>query len=474
MADARDILLVNPPWHKARGNIWRKVAGVVPPLGLASLAAVAERAGMRVEIIDAQALGLGEEQTRDAIARAPARWIGFTATTPIVNAAYRLAAGAAAAHPGAGIVMGGPHVSALPDEPFERAPGIIVLRGEAENSFVDLVKEKPFSEIAGLSWNDNGSVRHNPVGPLIENLDELPRPAYHLLPIRNYRPSLGNYRRLPALSIIATRGCYGRCTFCYREIFGSVVRVRSAALVIEELKYLRRVHGIRDVSFYDDVFMGTKKKIREFCELMLKEKPDVIWLCNLRGELTDPETLKLMKHAGCYAVDYGVESGDPDVLASMKKNVELERTTECIRMARAAGMDIKCGFIIGAPGETSATLKATLETAMKIEPDTAMFNIATPFPGTDMFQWAEKENRLQSRDWDLYDYSHVILKLPELQDDEVLSFYKTVYRKFYLRSKYIFRRLLKLRNPANLKMAAEAFIAIVQLVFFEERERKQV
>lgn len=469
MDGERDILLVNPPWRKARGNIWRKVAGVVPPLGLASLAAVAGRAGLRVEIIDAQALGLTEEQTRDAIARAPARWIGFTATTPIVNAAYRLAAAAVEAHPHARVVMGGPHASALPDEPLERAPGMLVLRGEAENSFVDLVTEKSFEEIAGLSWRDNGTAHHNPVGPLIEDLDGLPRPAYHLLPIRNYRPSLGNYRLLPALSIIATRGCYGRCTFCYREIFGSVVRVRSAALVIDELKYLRRDHGIRDVSFYDDVFMGTKKKIREFCELMIREKPDVIWLCNLRGELTDPETLTLMRRAGCYAVDYGVESGDACVLASMKKNVALERTIECIRMARAAGMDIKCGFIIGSPGETPATLNATLNAAMTISPDTAMFNISTPFPGTDIFKWAEQEKRLLSRNWDLYDYSHVLFDLPELPPEAVASFYKTVYRKFYLRPAYILRRVLKLRSPAHLRMAAEAFIAIVQLVFFERK-----
>lgn len=464
---------MNPPWVKKEGNIWRKVAGVVPPLGLAYLAAVAEARGARARILDAQALGLSEQQTAAEISRTPARIIGFTATTPIVNGAYRLAAHACTAHPHARILMGGPHVTALPEEPFSKIPGAIVVRGEAEETFKDLLDEKPPEDIAGISFSESGKpgapVIHNPARPLIADLDTLPMPAYHLLPIRNYYPSLGNYRRKPALSIIATRGCYGKCTFCYRETFGNTVRTRSLDLIVAELRLLREKYGIRDVSFYDDVFMGTKKKIRSFCERMIKEKLDVIWLCNLRGELTDPETLKLMRRAGCYMVDYGVESGSEEILESMHKNAELERTRECIRMARAAGLDIKCGFIIGSPGETRRSMRATLDTALDIAPDTAMFNISTPFPGTEIFQWAEREGRLLSRDWDLYDYSHVIMDLPTVKKADIEDFYKTVYRKFYLRPSYIARRALKLRTPDHARMAAEAFLAISRLVFLERR-----
>lgn len=447
---------------------------MVPPLGLAYLAATAERLGACVRILDAQALQLSESQTAQEITRSPARFIGFTATTPIVNGAYRLAAHAADKHPHARILMGGPHVTALPEEPFSKVPGVIVVRGEAEETFVEILDGKPFSEIQGISFQENGApgapITHNPKRALIADLDTLPMPAYHLLPISKYYPSLGNYRRKPALSIIATRGCYGKCTFCYRETFGNTVRTRSIDLIIDELRLLREKYGIRDISFYDDVFMGSKKKIHAFCERMLREKIDVIWLCNLRGELTDPQTLALMRRAGCYMVDYGVESGSPEMLESMHKNAELERTKECIRMARAAGLDIKCGFIIGSPGETPATMKATLDTAMSIAPDTAMFNISTPFPGTEIFQWAEREGRLLSRNWDLYDYSHVLFDMPTMKKQDIESFYKTVYRKFYLRPGYIARRALKLRSADHARMAAEAFFAISRLVFLERRK----
>ena len=470
MTKQSDIVFVNPPWHKERGNIWRKVAGVVPPLGLAYLAAVAERRGLRAQIIDAQALGLTLSQTAERISASPARWYGFTATTPIVNGAYKLARHAEKTHPHARIIMGGPHVSALPDEPFERLDNPVVVRGEAELTLDDLLQDKPLHDMQGVSFLADGEIVHNPVRPLIQDLDTLPFPAYHLLPVKNYHPSLGNYRIKPALSIIATRGCYGRCTFCYREIFGNVVRTRSNRLIIEELKLLRNKYGIRDISFYDDIFLGTKKKIRDFCEQMIKEKLDVIWLCNLRSELTDPDLLKLMRRAGCYMVDYGVESGSQDMLESMKKNAELERTMECIRMARRAGMDIKCGFIIGSPGETPQSMKATLDIAMKIRPDTAMFNISTPFPGTEIYKQAEAEHTLTSRDWDLYDYSHVLVDQPGVSVQQIEEFYKTVYRKFYLRPSYIAERLFKMRSAAHLRMAVEAFFAIFGLVFLERKQ----
>lgn len=469
MSEINDLLLVNPPWVKKRGNIWRKVAGTVPPLGLAALAASAERAGARVSIIDAQALGLDEDETAEEIGRRPARIIGFTATTPIVNGAYRLAERASSDFPESRIIFGGPHVTALPDEALSKLPGAVVVRGEGDVTIVEMLSSEDWSGVAGVSLIKDGEARHNAVPELVDDLDSLPEPAYHLLPLGRYTPSLGNYRRTPALGIIATRGCYGRCAFCYRETFGNRVRSLSVGRVVSELKHLRERRGIRDVQFYDDIFLGNKRAIREFCEVMISERPDVIWLCNLRAELTSPELLGLMRRAGCYMVDYGVESGDEDVLRGMKKNAALERTMECVAMAKKAGLDIKCGFMIGSPGETAETMKATLTLAIRLAPDTAMFNITTPFPGTDIFKEASSGGDVTTLDWDLYDYSHVILKSPCVTAEAIEDFYKTVYRRFYLRPSYIAGRILKLRSWRNLGMAARAFFAIMGLVFFERR-----
>lgn len=464
------LLLVNPPWLRLRGSIWRQVSGITPPTGIAILAAVMEGKGVATEIIDAQAMGLDEERLVGEIVGRRPEWLGMTATTPIVKGAYRIADAVKRALPETRIVMGGSHVSALPEEPLRESSVDYVLKGEAEETLPLLVGGSAPENIPGLHRRGaGGEILSNPPPALIEDLDALPMPAFDKLPIDKYRPSLGNYRRLPCLGVTMSRGCYGRCTFCYREMFGSRVRTPSAERIIEILRILQARYHVREVQYYDDIFLGTKPRIHAFCEALGAAGLRMDWVCNLRAELTDAETVRAMRRAGCYMVDFGIESGDAAVLESMRKNVELEKTLEAMRTARAGGMRLKSGFMLGYPGETRASMQRTIATSRRADPDTAMFNIVTPFPGTEIFEQCGREGTLLTRDWDRYDYAYPLIGLPDATPDELLKIYKRAYRKFYMRPRVVWRWLRLVRTKEQFKMAVSAFFAILSLITVERR-----
>lgn len=469
MGGETDILFIHPPWKRGSGNVWRHVSSVTPPLGLASLAAVMEEKGVSARILDAQALELDEAAVVNAACESAPRWVGISATTPIVNGACRIARALRKRLPEARIVFGGAHPSALPEETLEASGADFVLSGEAEATLPLLVGGETPEKVPGLCRRDDGTIRRNEPGPPIEDLDALPAPAFAKLPIGKYRPALGNYRLLPCLGVTMTRGCYGRCTFCYRHIFGSKVRAHSAERILEILGLLRDRFHVREVQFYDDIFLGTKQRIAEFCELLLKQGPKMAWGCNLRAELTDETTLRLMRRAGCWLVDYGIESGDAEILGATRKQVDLERTIEAMRTARRAGMRLKSGLMLGFPGETKEAMKRTVLAAMRAAPDSAMFNIVTPFPGTEIFAQCETDGTLLSKDWDRYDYSTPLIALPGGGEKELTKIYRWAYRRFYFRPAVVGKWLRRARSREQLRMAADAFLGITSLVFLERK-----
>jgi anaerobic magnesium-protoporphyrin IX monomethyl ester cyclase len=463
------VLFLNPPWKRGRGNVWRFVSGITPPIGIATLAAVLEEHDVSAGILDAQALRMDEDAVVSAVVSRAPDWLGISTSTPITMGAYRIAVAVKMRMPDMRIVFGGPHPSALPAEPLEEGAADYVLTGEAETTLPRLIAGDAPESVPGLSWQDNGAVRHNPPPALIENLDDLPMPAFDKLPIEKYHPSLGNYRVRPCLGITLTRGCYGRCTFCYRHLFGSRVRPHSPGRIIETLEMLKTRYVVKEVQFYDDIFLGTKERIHSFCHAVLSRSLGMLWVCNMRAELTDDATMRLMRKAGCYMVDYGIENGNPALLGSMKKNVDLERTIDSMHTARRAGMQLKSGFMIGYPGETRADMQRTIATARRAAPDAAMFNIVTPFPGTEIFAQCEADGTLLSKHWEDYDYAHPLIRLPDADAKDLLRIYRKAYSAFYLRPSMVWRWLRIVRSPEQLRMAFDAFVGLMSLVFVERR-----
>ncbi|MEK7160737.1 MAG: radical SAM protein, partial [Patescibacteria group bacterium] len=331
---------------------------------------------------------------------------------------------------------------------------------EGEETMQELADGKNPMEILGLCYKENGQVIKNPPRPLIKNLDSIPPPAYHLLPMDKYYPAVGSYKRLPAMIILATRGCPGRCTFCYRT-FRGVLRKRSVENILEEIKILQRDYGIQEIMFYDDTFTMFRELIQEFCETIIREKINIIWSCFTRVDCVDENLLFLMKRSGCHLILIGVESADEQILKNVNKKISLAQAVKFVKIARRVGLETRAAFMFGNQGETEETIKKTIDFAVKLDSDEAQFNIATPYPGTEFFCWAKEREYIRSSNWDDYSYANIVLELPGLDRTKLQYYYELAHRKFYFRPKIILRRLSHIRTIDQLWQEVKGGLALL-------------
>lgn len=461
------ILLINPPWVIGEDkNLWNSVASCWPSLGLAYIAAVLEAAGHEVQYLDCSALHYTVKDTQQALI---GLWqdfdlVGFSATTPLVNNALALADFIKKTWPETKTVLGGVHPSVMPEEIIAHQAIDFVAIDEGEETMRELADGKNPADILGLCYKENGQIIKNAPRPLIVDLDTIPPPAYHLLPMDKYYPAIGSYKRLPVMVMFATRGCPGRCTFCYRT-FRGVVRKRSARNIIEEIKILQRDYGIKEVAFYDDTFTLFKDVVKDFCDIIAKEKIDITWSCFTRVDHINEELLRAMKKAGCHLILFGVESADEQILKNINKRISLEQVIQAVRSARKIGIETRASFMIGNQGETEETIKKTIDFAIKLDPDEVQFNIATAYPGTELFNWAKDKGYIKSFNWDDYSMSNVVLELPGLSQERLRYYYELAHRCFYFRPKIVLRRLSHIRSWAQLMQEIKGGLALLALTF---------
>jgi anaerobic magnesium-protoporphyrin IX monomethyl ester cyclase len=454
-----EVLLLNPSWLSKEGNIWKKISGEMPPLGLAYIASFLEKQSVKTRIIDVHAEEAGLDALLETAGVNPG-FIGITATTMTFASALETAAACRKKFPSAKITLGGVHPTILPEDALKSEAVDFVIRGEGEKSFYDLVSGVSPEKVKGLSYKKDGKYVHNDEGPVVENMDELPPPAYHLLPVKKYRPTIGSYKRLPAISVMTTRGCPGKCTYCLGSYLGGRVRMHSIKYIISVIKALQKDYGIKEINFYDDTFTTYKMKVREFCRAIIDEKIDLTWVCFARTDFIDMETLLLMKKAGCHQVMYGIESGNEQILKNINKMTKLESVKGVIDMTKKAGIECRAAFMLGNPGETEETMKQTMAFAKYLDPDIALYNIATPYPGTEMYKWADANGYLMTKDWVKYDLSTAVMNLPTVSPQKIEEYYRKAHRDFYGRPKFLLKRLLRIRSVGDLITAAKAALAV--------------
>jgi len=456
------VLLINPPWRIKPKSLWSEISGVFPPLGLGYIASLLRANRISVEILDLNALQKPPETLWDFLKDRSYQWIGITATTNLIPSAKKLAQIAKASIPTAKIIMGGIHPSTLPEEILSWQEVDFVVRGEGELTALELIQGKAEETIKGLSYKKDGNIIHNPDREFIPNLDTLAFPAWDLLPIKNYMPTLGGYKKLPAVSLITSRGCSGACSYC-NNFFGRKVRKRSPENVVQELEMLVKDYGIKEIYFYDDSFTEQPSKVIELCKQMVKANLNLSWSCFAQINIINQDLLRAMKQAGCHHIAYGIESGNQEILARINKKVQKEKIQEIIALTKKEKIDLLLGFMLGLPGETKETLQETLNFALELDPDLAIFNITTPFPGTELFRWAEKNGYLKIKTWEDYDLYTVVMNLPSITEQEILNFYAKAHRNFYLRPKYLLRRFFKVRSWLDFKQNLQAFLIIVRM-----------
>lgn len=449
-------LFINPNRYIARDNIWGVVNSITPPLGLAILAAVLETNGHEAEIVDAYAENISSEQIMSAIT-SDTEVIGITSTTPEVDSAIALARTIRNRNPDKKILMGGVHPTIFHKRLVEDNVCDMVIRGEAEKAILRLAEQQPMKDIPNLTWKaEDGQVVVNPEADEFVQLDDLPMPAYHKLPMGKYRSAIGAAIRHPSIGMITSRGCPGKCTFCYSGMFGRKTRFLSAYNVYQQILFLKSSYGIREISFYDDTFTANQKRVEQLCNLLLSKRLDVSWSCFARVDTVKPEILKLMKKAGCHQIMYGFETTDENVLKAVNKRVKTSQYADVVAWTRNANIDIRGAFMLGSPEETEDSMRATIEYSKKIGIQYAIFNITTPFPGTDLFAWAEENGFLRHKRWQEYDLSHAILNLPTVSPEAVEVSYRAAYKEFYFRGSYILSHLLSLKTWDSVRIRVEA------------------
>jgi len=452
------VLLIDPPRTPiSDGNIWKTLKRNLPSLGLFYIASLLEDNGHSPKIVDLNIEVFNRDGFVRMVKEEGFELIGITATTVQINSALFIAKTIKDAFPDKKIVMGGPHPNVMLEDVLAEDVVDYVVRGEGEFTMLELAGEKDLPDIQGLSYKSGRKIISNPRRPPIKDLDKLPFPARHLVSMYKYGPTPGNYKRLPAFSMITSRGCPGKCTFCNTDIFGKSIRFRSARNIADEIIHLIDEYRIKEISFYDDTFTISRANIEELSRIIMSERIDITWSCMSRIDCVNLQLLKLMKQAGCHSICYGIESSDEKILSNIKKRIKLSHVPEVIRWTKQAGIDVRISLMLGSPGETEKTLKNNIRYAVSLKPDLFIYNITTPFPGTEMFKWAKDKGYLKTLDWDDYDLGKVVMNLPDLRPETVEKYYRLAYRRSYIRPSYVFQRLKKIDSYESFVMHFKIF-----------------
>lgn len=461
------IVFVSPPLTiQDRYGLKFQSGGQTPPTGLANLAAMVRRCGRDTAIVDAAALGWGYERTVQAVLEGGHRYVGITAVTISISHAGRLARMLKEANRDLVIIAGGPHFSAVPGETLARYPDFdLGVMGEGDHTIVELLEAldqgRNLEEVPGLALCRDGGVHLTGRRKPIMKLDELPLPAWDLLPdlAHAYCPPVHTVKRVPAGMLVTSRGCPGKCVFCANNVFGSTCRAYSAEYALTMIKELHHRYGLREIQIRDDNFLVYRKRLIELCHMLKAEGMDLVWSCTGRVDNVTPDILRLMKEAGCWQIWYGIESGSQMVLDLLKKDITLPQAEAAVRMTAEAGID-PCGFfILGNPGETPGTLEETIEFALRLPLAEAHFGFMTPLPGAELYERAE-EFGLFANNWDsLTGWTPSFIPFG-LTEDQLRRASKKAFRSFYFRPRIIWAYLKKMRSFRHVRVYLNGLLAL--------------
>lgn len=366
------------------------LANRMAPIGVLSLAAWLEKHGHPTAVHDC--LGprapRGIEANAELVLSTEPDLIGFSTTTAGFMDAVDMASYIKQKRPDVKIVFGNVHVSSIGSPLLEHFPEIDYLcMGEGEGPLLDLAEGKPVQDIPNLIYRGDSGITANPRRPRIQDLDELPFPAYEKLDgfPNGYNLPLFSYIKRPGATMITSRGCPYSCSFCDRTVFEHLYRVNSAEYIYAHMKHLRDKFGVRHINFYDDLFTAQKDRVMELCSLLIDKPLGMDFNCAIRTGHTSSEMLALLKRAGALMVSMGVESADPAMMARHKAGVTLESVRETVAQIHAAGLRAKGLFICGLPGETPQTFRTTSDFILSLDLDEMNMTKFSPLYGAPIW-----------------------------------------------------------------------------------------
>jgi anaerobic magnesium-protoporphyrin IX monomethyl ester cyclase len=432
------IVLVHPAgsnWVPGKKDV-AAVANRMAPLGLLSIAAYLEREGHTVFVQDClgpQAPVGTAANVRQIMAHAP-DMVGFSATTSGFPDGYDMACAIKQIRPDVRTVFGGVHISSLGGRLLEDREHIDYLcRGEGELTLSELADGRDPRDIHGLVWRDKDRVVTNPAREHLPDLDDLPFPAYEKLTgfPRKYNLPLFSYILSPGATMVTSRGCPYRCSYCDRSVFQQGFRYNSPEYIYGHMKYFRTRFGVRHLNIYDDLFTLNRKRIAALCDMLVDKPLGMQFNCAVRVGHADDELLRMLRAAGCLMVSLGIESGDPDLLEIHKPGVYLDEVRDTVQRIQAAGLRAKGLFMMGLPGETAASIQKTSDFVMSLELDDMNMAKFTPFHGAPIWNTIFDEGTVEE-DWRQMNCLNFVFVPKTIASKATLDrLYNTHVKRFY-------------------------------------------
>jgi len=465
--------LDNGYWKK----LGKKVGPKSEPLSLLYIATYLNQHGHQAEVLDCEAEGVALEELEVKIRNEGYDVVGVAMLTAMYSQSVAVCTLVKKIDPAIHVVVGGSHANLRPKPTAEKEDTIdVVTVGEAELTFMELIDafqgKKDLKDIQGIAFKDKttGDVIQTPERPKVADLDFFPIPDRGLLNMKLYRPSVSYYRRLPAYTMITTRGCPYRCTFCATAKTG--YRMHSIPRVVEEMRILVEDFGAKEVLIRDDTFTLNRKRTWDLCDAIIAAglHTRVTWDCITRANLVDLELLQKMKEAGCWGMHFGVEGGTQQLIDNVKKDTTLEIIRTAFRLCREVGIETRGYFMVGMPGSTPEDDIATIEFAKDIDPDWAQFTIATPYPGTQLFEEAAEWGKFHTDfdDWDKYltwsgfGDTDLVWTATGRSSDDVKAMQRRAMRAFYFRPRVLLRKATNVDNLPILKKYVIGALALAK------------
>ncbi|MDP6931410.1 MAG: radical SAM protein [Myxococcota bacterium] len=458
--DGLRVALVYPPYGPVRNEPGIKVVkenyGVFPSLSLLYVAGVLEKAGCTVLVLDAHAEELSLEQTVDRLNQFAPTYIGYTLTTYLFFQSMDWIR-EIRAQLDVPVIVGGVHMSIYGRETLAYPYVDYGVTGEAEIALPQLLtaltRGSPLEDILGIAFkNTNNQAVVTPPAPRIDPTDA-PIPARHLLKNEIYYSFISKYKNFTCF--MTSRGCPYKCIFC--EQGSKAFRARSPESVVDELELCVREHGIRELDFFDSSFTIRKDRVLAICQGIVDRKLDIIWSARTRVDCISDEVLHAMNRAGCTRIYYGIESGNREVLSTLKKSTSMEMYRDVIARTRAADIDTFGYFMIGNPRENEATIRQTIRLALALDLDYAQFSKVVPMPATELYTLLVEET---GRDyWREHITRGVNETIPrpqcDLSDADIQRWTRLAYLRFYYRPSYVLRALRGMKSPDEFRRSVK-------------------
>lgn len=491
------ILCLNGPFKTEHGKFSKtsrspavtKSGTVYYPIWLCYVAGLLEESGHEVKVLDSCAERLNLFRTMEFVKEFQPELVVLDTSTPSILADAETAAAIKNAFPNTFNVLMGTHPSALPEESLGLSAGVDAIAiGEADFTIRELAEKLSGADLAKVSHDENlrkellspihglafraGEQKFvNPHRELISNLDQLPfvsKVYKKHLDIKKYFFAACDY---PEVMIMTSRGCVAKCTFCVypQTIHDGMYRMRSPKNIADEFEWItKNLPEVREIGLEDDVFTGSQKRAIEFCKELIERKIKIKWYCNVRVD-TKFETMQWMKKAGCVLVTVGYESANKDILKNIEKRATPEMILEFSGNTRKAGLLVHGCFMAGNRGETRQTLQDNLDLSLRLMDDTMQFFPIMVYPGTKDYEWAKANNLMTVTSYSQYvteDGNHNgVIRMPDMTADEMRQWCNYARRRYYLRPKYIFYKMMQqLRHPQEIRRTVKATTRFVRFL----------